>query len=174
MCVLYWPRCTEACEFLRITIYVKFIRRSFIWYSSALYDDTETVTLDAALGVLKLSHKYQMDEFRRRVIRWLQRSWPLNREIFNQRLQAETSSPISQMTQNSVKLINEDRDDEFCFVLSLSSLSFHRALTLSMSQGSPSSSSSSISDEETRLPAAILNGMETEILSFLWPEALRV
>ncbi|KIJ40243.1 hypothetical protein M422DRAFT_256779 [Sphaerobolus stellatus SS14] len=63
----------------------------------------ETMSFDAALGVLRLSHKYQMDSLRTGIIRLLKQSWPLNRQDYLSLSKGECKVP--RITE-SIKLIN--------------------------------------------------------------------
>lgn len=74
-----------------------------------IYCGADTVSFEGALGILRLSHKYQMEHLKSCILKLLRRSWPLDytvyKMVFNSLTDTQKSSRISQ----SIKLINAAR-----------------------------------------------------------------
>lgn len=49
---------------------------------------SQRLTLDAALGILRLSHKYQIEGLQQEMVQRLQQDWPLNHSDYHMRLTA--------------------------------------------------------------------------------------
>ncbi|KIJ40280.1 hypothetical protein M422DRAFT_68581 [Sphaerobolus stellatus SS14] len=71
-----------------------------------LYEDTPSISFDEAIGVLKLSHKYQMEQLRKGIIRLLKRSWPLDRDEFVTIMKQSAIYPSASRIRNCVQLVN--------------------------------------------------------------------
>ncbi|KIJ40240.1 hypothetical protein M422DRAFT_49195 [Sphaerobolus stellatus SS14] len=80
----------DVCALLRV-----------IYEGFEVYGDT--MPFDTALGILRLSHKYQMDSLRIAIIRLLKQSWPLNRQEYRSLWRYR---PPGSRVLECVKLIN--------------------------------------------------------------------
>ncbi|KIJ40235.1 hypothetical protein M422DRAFT_68559 [Sphaerobolus stellatus SS14] len=78
-------------------------------YYSELYANPESLTFDDALGVLRLAHKYQMDQLGLSVVKLLQLSWPLNYGEYKQVIASLSVTEKRKRIYKSVKLMNAAR-----------------------------------------------------------------
>ncbi|KIJ40239.1 hypothetical protein M422DRAFT_256775 [Sphaerobolus stellatus SS14] len=74
-----------------------------------LYANPESLTFDDALGVLRLAHKYQMDQLRLSMIKLLQLSWSLNYGEYKQVIASLSVTEKEKRLYKSIKLMNAAR-----------------------------------------------------------------
>ncbi|KIJ40237.1 hypothetical protein M422DRAFT_256773 [Sphaerobolus stellatus SS14] len=74
-----------------------------------LYGNPESLTFSGALGVLRLTHKYQMEQLRLAVVNLLQPNWPLNYEEYKRAFISLSDTEKKERLCRSVKLINVAR-----------------------------------------------------------------